>query len=102
VVQLQHACRGWRGHLQAGTTHSLNRLLSPCVCPAGCLQLKWGLPDETGGEDITCYTLQMQPAPPGCESMPDAQVSHRQSSRSSGLSQLFLSRTAAQHRFSMC
>lgn len=102
MVQLQHACRGWRGHLQAGTTHSLNRLLSPCVCPAGCLQLKWGLPDETGGEDITCYTLQMQPAPPGCESMPDAQVSHRQSSRSSGLSQLFLSRTAAQHRFSMC
>jgi hypothetical protein len=79
----------------------LKRLLSLSVHVAGWLQLKWGLPDETGGEEIMSYTLQMQPAPPGCEAVPDAQVGHKHEQRRWWIRaqspQPLLQRTAAEH-----
>jgi hypothetical protein len=37
-------------------------------------QLKWTLPDETGGEPILQYVLQMQPSPLSWEGMPNTEV----------------------------
>jgi hypothetical protein len=42
------------------------------------LQLKWNLPDETGGEMITQYQLKVKPSPPGFAcSQPDEEVRGR-------------------------
>lgn len=38
-----------------------------CVCP----QLKWNLPDETGGEVITLYQLKVKPLPPSFTDAPE-------------------------------
>ena len=39
-----------------------------------CVQMKWNQPEETGGEDVVAYHLQMLPSPQGFEELPDAQV----------------------------
>lgn len=38
------------------------------------VQMKWNQPEETGGEDVVAYHLQMLPAPQGFELPPDEQV----------------------------
>jgi hypothetical protein len=49
-----------------------------------CLQLKWNLPDETGGEAITQYQLKVKPLPQNfAGSEPDGEVSSNSSSVSS-------------------
>jgi hypothetical protein len=49
-------------------------VLSSIVCL--CLQLKWNLPDETGGEAITQYQLKVKPLPQNfAGSEPDEEVS---------------------------
>lgn len=47
----------------------LNLSAPPCDA-----QLKWALPDETGGEPILDYVLQMQPSPLGWEGAPNSEV----------------------------
>lgn len=46
------------------------------------LQLKWNLPEETGGEDIHTYLVEMQPAPPGWEVPSNAEVGDTQCKQS--------------------
>jgi hypothetical protein len=51
--------------------------------PGRCLteglrtQLKWSLPEETGGLPILHYTLFMRPPPPGHEGPTDTEVISR-------------------------
>jgi hypothetical protein len=63
----------------AAVTSIYSRQLSnPVSVLCLVLQLKWNLPDETGGEMITQYQLKVKPAPPGFScSQPDEEVRGR-------------------------